>query len=187
MSTAPIKQILSTPITLLRPADKEESGVFGDKPNGWLYALGLSSGQSFIVRLDKNKDVFTLRPKNNLLPHLEQIEWQQNEAFGDLGYHTICQTTPDASEEEKTLYKEALSPIPDDRHHPLTKVAFKHYLYPPILERMIELKAALKTCENLQQILSKAQKKLHGLQRTGNNDMTKTITQNKLNERRQNG
>ena len=130
MSDSSIKQTLSAPIDFLRLANDKEKGAFSDKPNGWFYTLGLKSGQSFVVRLDKEKELFTLRPQNNLLPHLTQIEWEKRHAYDDLGYDTTCQTTANTTKEEKALYEEALNPIPDERQCSLTRVAFKHYLYP---------------------------------------------------------
>lgn len=187
MSTAPIKQILSTPVALLRPSDNKEKGAFSDKQDGWFYTLALKSGQSFVVCLDKKEEIFTLRPQNNLLPNLTQIEWKKRHAYDDLGYDTTCTTTASASKEEKAAYAEILTPISDERPNSLTKVFFKHYLYPPLLERMIELKSALTVCENLQQTLAKAQKKLHSLQVTGEKSPINQSIQKKQQERRQNG
>ena len=103
-----------------------------------------------------------------------QIEWTQKEAFGDLGYDTSC-TTANDPKETGALYEKILGSIPDNKQHfPLMKIAFKHYINHPILDRLIILKEALVTCENIQQNLLQAQKRLHRLQITENNDTMST-------------
>ena len=164
MTNETIARVLTSPISRLCPANEDEKGVFADKKEGWFYSLGLASGQSFIVHLDKQKDNFTLRPVHNLLPHLTQIEWQKKHEFDDLGYNTICKTTPDASKEEIAAYETVLSPVPDTRScFPATRIAFKYYRYPALLDRLIELRGAIETGEQLQRNLLNAQKKLQGL------------------------
>ena len=164
MSQLDVKQILLAPLTLVRPSDDAERGLFADKKEGWFYTIGLGSGQSFVVRIEKQKDCFTLRPKDNLLPHLTQLEWRERSAVEDLGFDTFCEVTPDASKEEALRYEEILSPVPEDESkYALTKIDFKRYQYPEIVKRLLALKEAALADEQLRKNLLTAQKRLHSL------------------------
>ena len=164
MSQMNAKQILLSPLKLVRLSNEEERGLFADKRDGYFYTIGLSSGQSFVAHLNRQEDVFTLRPKDNLLPHLTQVEWRKRSSVEDLGFDTFCLVTPDASKDEALHYEEILSPVPEDEtKYALTKIAFKHYQYPELLKRLLDLKEASLVSERIQKNLLRAQRKLRSL------------------------
>ena len=184
MTDESVKRILTAPIVLLRPSNEDERRLFPKEEKGWFYTFGLQSGQSFVARLPKNEDVFTFRPLNNLVPQLIQFEWEKQRTYGVFSpVRTICQTTLDTSEEDKTLLTDVLSAVREDvnAEYPWQARVYR-YRYPEMFVKANALRKQLVENERLQHALLKGQKELQKIMILYNNN---TRMQSKLNERRE--
>lgn len=179
-----IVQVLSAPICSLVVASEKDKKLFADKKDGWFYHFKLASGQSFVAHLDKEKQNYTFRPKNNLLSDLLEIQWQKAPEYWSMNYTTICQTK---SESDRGIYQEILAPKPIEAPY-YTKVAIQHYAYHPLLDKARWLQQARIECEKAKLTLLISQEAHEALlvseQKT---DLTKNLIQQKLKERRKNG
>ena len=188
MTNESVKQILTAPVVLLRPSNEEERRVFSKDGQGWFYTFGLQSGQSFVAHLDKNYDIFALRPFNNLVPQLEEVQWDRRNTFGVCSlFDTFCQTKPGTPAAEREFLTKILSPTREERDetHPWSARIYS-YRYPEMLEKVSQLKRQLVENDKLKRELLKGQQRLQSLM-IDNTSSTNKQTQYKLNERRQNG
>ena len=111
MTDEAVRQILTAPIVLLRPANEKERELFSDK-KGWLYTFELKSGQSFVACLPKGEDVFTFRPLHNLVPQLVEFQWEKRNTFGVFPpVDTFCEMIPGTSNQEKEFFCSSLAEI----------------------------------------------------------------------------
>ena len=137
-----IQKILRASISFIQPATRSEKGLFPVKRGNLFYTFGLSSGQVFVAHIPEKVEQFTLRTLEGPLPQLREIHWQRLDSVSDLNYHTSCVFSENASPTEQKVCLSALRPRRNyDRGEP-TKIAFKYYIYHPILERMICLQQA---------------------------------------------
>ena len=179
-----MRQILSAPITLFRSSNEQERSLFHKRKKGWDYTIGLKSGQSFVAHFDNEDAVFTVRPLNNLVPLLRQIEWKKRIPWEPKSqYDTHFTIEDDPSEDEKKVFREVFSAEKVE-----LKTSWwerKAYVYRPcrMLKHLCRVREILVENEQLQQQLLKGQKILRGLMIP--NDSISSIIQNELNERRQ--
>ncbi|MBP5344479.1 MAG: hypothetical protein J6Y85_05360 [Alphaproteobacteria bacterium] len=195
MTDESVKRILSAPIVLLRESNGEERGLFHNK-KGWLYTIGLESGQSFVAHIAKGKEaVFTLRPLNNLVPQLTQVRWEQRPVLGYLPpFATFCETTPETSEMEKALFADIFEPVfetlPKKHPWPWTATGYRFH-YPKIWASLHKIWRQLSENKRIQQQYRRAlhdgYRKLQGLMIPCDTHSTNQMTQDLINERRQNG
>ena len=183
MNSSFTKQALTAPITLLRPSTEEERRLFKGQEKGWFYTFCLQSDQSFVAYIHKWGDTFIFRPLNNLVPKLAQVQWVNQRTFGGPSFDVICQTTSDASKEEKMFLTEVFSP--HRKRYDLGCFMTHKYQYPLMLDKAWQLQKQLLENEKLKLELLNGRRTLQKLM-IQNNKKT-TITQLKLNERRQNG
>lgn len=197
MPTPRVKEILSAPITLCRPSTEQERKIFGDKKDGYFYTVGLASGQKFAAHIGEDEDkigpteVFTLRPLENLLPNLREIQWVVSCAFGGHGVDTKCCLMPPVSKEEEQNYQTELSP--KERWVTL-KGLYKYnpqrvYDSHPMLDRLGQILVARRECEEHKQALLDAQNKLKSLEvleEMGSSINTKQMIQ-KMRKEKTNG
>jgi len=165
MEQSKIKSILTAPITLLRWSTKEERALFPSVKKGDCFCtFGLASGQTFIGHIPEKRGMFTFKPGKNLLPKLTRIEWTKTKSIEDLGYVATWYTSARLSEEENACYKDILTPKPDNStNHPHTKIAFKYYIYPPLLQRAILIQAAIEDYRKKERALIASQHSLDAL------------------------
>ena len=189
-----VKEILSAPITLACPSTDKEKEVLADKKSGYFYTIGLASGQKFVANMGtENADmcVYTLRPLENLLPGLKEIQWKVSRIFGGHGVSTHCRLAPPVSKEEEQNYQDELSP--KERWVEL-KGSYKYnpqrvYDNHPILDRLEDILYARHACEMHQQALLVAQKELKSLEileEKGSSINTKQIIE-KIKKEKTNG
>lgn len=184
-----VKEILSAPIALVRPSTDKEKEVFMDKKGGYFYTVGLASGQKFAAHIGEDKDktepteVFTLRPLENLLPNLREIQWLVSRVFGGHGVATKCRLVPPVPKEEEQNYQTELSP--KERWVTLNGL-YKYnpqrvYDDHPMLDRLGAILSARQACEKAQKALFESQQKLKSLEileEKGSSINTKQIIQN---------
>jgi len=184
-----VKEILSAPITLCRPSTEQERKIFGDKKGGYFYTVGLASGQKFAARMSVDegkgepKELFTLRPLENLLPNLREIQWRISRVFGGHGVDTKCRLSAPVSKEEQQVYQDELSPKERWIHlDGLYKYNPQRVYDPhPILDRLSQIQCARQACEEAQKALLKSQQKLKSLEvleEKGSSINTKQTIQN---------
>ena len=199
-----VKEILSAPITLARPSTEKEKEVFADQkgkmlftvgvPTGYFYTIGLASGQKFVANMGSENDqvdAYNLRPLENLLPNLKEIQWKICNLFPGHGTNTHCRFAPPVSQEEWRTYQEELSP--KERWVTLNGL-YKYnpqrvYDNHPILDRLEQILCARDECKKHKQALLDAQKKLKSLEiseEKGSSVKTKQIIQ-KIKKEKTNG
>ena len=181
-----IQHVLTAPINLLRHATKEEREVFPDKTEGAFYTFGLASGQRYVAHIPVGMEperCYTFRPLRNLLPHLKEIVWKGKKDIADLGYTTICRVCEGTPEKERKLYHKFLVPKPIPAPY-LTLLTFKHYSYPPMLEKVSQIQYLTREHEKAKMALLEIQKQQNALLIPENKIH---LIQRKLRERRQNG
>ena len=194
MFKSSVKEILSAPITLVRPSTEKEKEVLADKQGGYFYTIGLASGQKFAAHLGESieggepEQIYTLRPLENLLPNLHEIQWSVSRVFGGHGVATHCRLAPPVSKEEEQNYQTELSP-----KERWIKLEGLHKYNPqriwdnhPMLDRLEKILCARQECEKHKQALLDAQKKLKSLEvseEKGSSVNTKQIIQNMRKEK----
>jgi len=184
-SVESMRQILSAPITLLRPSNEQERSLF-HKKKGWYYTIELKSGQSFVAHFDNEDAIFTARPLNNLVPLLRQVEWKKRIAWEPTSpYDTTFTIEDDPSEDEKKVFNEVFGAKKAE-----IKTSWwerQTYVYRPceMLRHLSRIRDILVENEQLQKQLLKGQKILQGLMIPSQDDSISPVIQNELNERRQ--
>ena len=192
-----VKEILSAPITLCRSSTDQERQVLADKRGGYFYTIGLASGQKFAAHIGMDeekgepKGIFTLRPLENLLPNLREIQWGVFRVFGGHGVDTKCCLSAPVSQAEREVYQEELSPKERWQHlDGLYKYNPQRVYDPhPMLGRLEDILCAIQKCEKSRQELLEAQNKLKSLEileEKGSSINTKQIIQ-KMRKEKTNG
>ena len=187
-----VKDILSAPITLLRPSNEEEKGLFHNHDAGWFYTFGLKSGQSFVAHFNKTDDIFVFRPLKNLVPQLMQVQWEKRRTYGVFPEcWTTCRVIAGTSDQEKALLEEILGPVrgnpPKNSLYPFS------YYYPEMLARVSQVKNQLVENErillNTRLQLQEGQKRLKKMLIPEGGNSTNQIIQQKITQerRKQNG
>lgn len=200
MNTESMKQILSAPVNLLRPANEEERRLFHNK-KGWFYTFVLESGPRFVTHIDKGKDIYTFRSLNNSADPLDQFTWYRTGTRlpGILPVFDVdCETKPGATDRDRLELNRILGPKGTGYTKKIgafgfMKVKLVHYDYPEIFqkaymvrERLVKNQKKIQELSEVRREFREGQRALQGLM-IPNNNSTNQMIQHKLNERRQNG
>lgn len=200
MDTNAMRQILSAPVNLLRPANEEERGLFHNK-KGWFYTFGLESGPRFVARIDKAKDLYTFRPLDNSADPLLQFQWYATgtQYPGILPrFNVVCKTDAKATEGDRLELERILGPKAEEYTKKMgafgfMKVQLVRYYYPEIFqkaymvrEHLVKNQEKIRELSEIRREFRRGQRALQGLMIPNDNSTNKMI-QHKLNERRQNG
>ncbi len=196
MDTNYMRQMLSAPVSLLRPSSEEERGLFHNR-KGWFYTFGLETGPKFVAHIDKGKNIYTFRPLDNLVNPLIQFQWYATDTRypGILPmFDVVCKTGPNASDGDSREFGRILGPKAEEYTEKAAfgflKTKLVRYYYPDVFQKAYRLREGLLEREAKIQQLSEtrrefreAEHKLQGLMIP--NDSIDQITQNIINERRQ--
>ena len=195
MFKSSVKEILSAPITLARRSTDEEKEVFADKknshlflvgsPSGYFYTIGLASGQKFVAHMGfENRQInsYTLRPLDNLLPNLKEIQWKTCNLFPEHGGTTTYCRLWNLSQEKREMYQKELSPkerwvqLSGPHKYNPQRVLDPH----PMLDKLEQILSTIEKCEKSKRELFEAQNKLKSLEvleEKGSSVNTKQIIQ----------
>ena len=199
MTVESMKQILESPVTLLRPANEEERKLFHNK-KGWFYTFGLESGARFVTHIDKGRDHYTFRSLDNSAAPLVQFQWYETGTHfpGVLPrFDVVCQTAPNTPDEDRCELERILGPkgteYTEKKAFGFMRIKLVHYDYPEIFqkayilrERLVDNERKIKKLSEIRKEFKQGQRKLQGLM-IPNGYSTNQQIQHKLNERRQNG
>ena len=192
MTDESVKRILTAPVTLLRPSSEAEEQAVFHRTKGRFYTIGLKSGQSFVAQFpgqntednpfSEDNFAFQLRPLKNLVPQLEGVKW----IFTGLGgpqIRTLCAVTPETTEKEKLFLEDVFG------SHVVKQSYWDKGFYRPheMFVKLNNVNNQLLENERLKKALMTGQQRLQNLMIQDDNDSINQITQNLMNERRQNG